>query len=250
MSRLTAFLLAGSLLVGLASDASAQTTHTNDQPQSLPMPHMMDDAFFVHGILNQLEGRFGDTSNFRWSGEAWAGTDENKVWLRTEGRLADGQVDDGIQELFYARSISTYFNALIGARYDLDSLPGRGWGAIGIEGLAPQFFRIGITGYVSGDGHLGAKIEGSYDLLITQRLIVQPQFEMNFYTKDDPARHVGAGLSELDVGLRLRYEITREFAPYIGVTYLGQFGNTATYVSESGGQPNQVRFVAGVRAWF
>ncbi|KAK6023899.1 copper resistance protein B domain protein, partial [Ostertagia ostertagi] len=127
------------------------------------------------------------------------------------------------------------------ARYDLDSQPGRGWGAIGVEGLAPQFFRVGVTGYISGDGHLGAKLEGSYDFLFTQKLILQPQFEMNFYTKDDPMRGVGAGLSELDVGLRLRYEITRQFAPYIGVTYLGKFGNTANYVLQSGGNPNEQR---------
>jgi len=81
---------------------------------------------------------------------------------------------------------------MAGGRYDMDSLPGRGWGALGIEGLAPLFFRVGVTGYVSGDGHFAAKVEGSYDLLITQRLILQPQIEMNVYTKDDPARHIGA----------------------------------------------------------
>jgi len=214
------------------------------------MPRMLDKAIFVHGIFNQLEGRFGDSNSFRWSGEGWVGTDENKVWLRSEGRLSNGTMDDGIQELFYGRAITTYFNALIGGRYDLDSKPGRGWGAIGIEGLAPQFFRVGLTGYVSGDGHFGAKLEGSYDLLITQRLILQPQFEMNFYTKDDPAREVGAGFSELDAGLRLRYEIERKFAPYIGVTYLGRFGRTADMIRDAGGQTNEVRFVTGVRAWF
>ena len=214
------------------------------------MPHMLDDAIFVHGVLNQLEGRFGDPSSFRWSGEGWIGTDENRLLLRSEGRISQGQVDDGIQELLYSRAVSTYFNAQVGARYDLDSLPGRGWGAVGIEGLAPQFFRVAATGYVSGDGHLAAKLEGSVDILITQRLILQPQIELNFYTKDDPARHVGAGLSELDAGLRLRYEISREFAPYVGVTYLGQYGATATYVSEAGGATQQVRFTAGVRLWF
>jgi len=235
-------------MAGLSTAARAQAPVT--QPDEHDKPHMLDQSIYFHGIFNQLEGRFGQTSSFRWSGESWLGTDENKVWLRTEGRVEGGQVDDGIQELFYARSISTYFNALVGARYDLDSQPGRGWGAIGIEGLAPQFFRVGVTGYISGEGHLGAKLEGSYDFLFTQRLILQPQFEMNFYTKDDPMRGVGAGLSELDVGLRLRYEITRQFAPYIGVSYLGKFGNTANYVLESGGNPNEVRFVTGIRTWF
>src|SRR5262249_40730222 len=149
------------------------------------------------------------------------GTDEHRLWLRSEGKLTEGQVEDGQQELSYARPISTYFNALIGGRYHLDSPPRRGWGALRIDGLAPPFFCGAPTGYISGDGHFAAKLEGSYDLLITQRLILQPQIEMNFYTKDDPAREIGSGLAEIDAGLRLRYEITRKLAPYVGVTYNG-----------------------------
>jgi copper resistance protein B len=250
MSGLPGALCAAALLAGLSPVAGAQDLPAGDHDGSHGMPHMLDNAVFAHGIFNQLEGRFGDSNTFRWSGEAWAGTDENRAWLRTEGRLTDGQVEDGIQELLYSRAVTTYFNAQVGGRYDLDSLPGRGWGAIGIEGLAPQFFRVAATGYISGDGHLAAKLEASYDLLLTQRLILQPQVELNFYTKDDPARQVGAGLSELDAGLRLRYEITRKFAPYFGVTYLGQYGATADYVSAAGGQAQQVRFTLGVRAWF
>ena len=135
-------------------------------------------------------------------------------------------------------------------RWDIDSLPTRGWGAIGILGTAPQWFRVSAFGYVSGDGHLAARLAASYDIQITQRLILQPQVELNFYAKDDPARHVGAGLSELDAGLRLRYEITRQFAPYVGITYLGQYGATANYVSEAGGSTQQLRFTMGVRTWF
>jgi len=238
------------MLAALSTVARAQATATDHDAGAHSEPHMLDDAIFIHGLFNQLEGRFGDTNTFRWSGEGWAGTDENRIWLKTEGRLTNGELDDGIQELFYSRAISTFFNAQLGARYDLDSLPGRGWGAVGIEGLAPMFFRVGATGYVSGDGHLAAKLEASYDLPVTQRLILQPQIELNIYTKDDPARLVGAGLSELDAGLRLRYEITRKLAPYFGVTYLGRYGATADYVSAAGGQTQQVRFTLGVRAWF
>jgi copper resistance protein B len=132
----------------------------------------------------------------------------------------------------------------------LDSQPSRGWGAFGIQGLAPQFFKVSAFGYISGGGHLAARLEGSYDLLITNRLILQPQLELNFYTEDDPARLIGAGLSELDAGLRLRYEITRQFAPYIGVTYLGQYGATADFVSAADGPTQQVRFTVGLRTWF
>ncbi len=242
------------LLLSCTGPAFAQMAHpdsTTAPTTAAPFGAPVDDRHvFYHVLLNQLEGRFGDTSSFRWSGEGWLGTDEDKVWLKSEGRLTNGEVDDGQQELLYARSISTYFNALAGARYDLDSLPGRGWGALGIEGLAPLFFRVAATAYVSGDDHFAAKVEGSYDLLLTQRLILQPQIEMNFYTKDDPARQIGSGLSDLDAGLRLRYEITRKLAPYIGVTYDGKFAGTADFARAAGAPTNQVRFTTGLRVWF
>jgi len=232
-------------MVGLANGVAAQT---ND---AAPFgPPVMDDHVFYHLMLNQLEGRFGMTSSFRWSGEAWLGTDEHRLWLRSEGRLADSRVDDGQHELLYARPISPYLNAMVGGRYDGDSAPGRGWGAIGIEGLAPLFFHVAATAYVSGDGHLAAKLEGSYDLLLTQKLVLQPQVEMNFYTKDDPARDVGSGLADIDAGLRLRYEITRKVAPYVGVTYAGKVGGTAGFARASGHATDEVRFTLGLRTWF
>jgi copper resistance protein B len=232
-------------MVGLANGVAAQT---ND---AAPFgPPVMDDHVFYHLMLNQLEGRFGDTSSFRWSGEAWLGTDEHRLWLRSEGRLADGRVGDGQHELLYARPISPYFNAMVGGRYDGDSAPGRGWGAIGIEGLAPLFFRVAATAYVSGDGHLAARLEGSYDLLLTQKLVLQPQVEMNFYSKDDPARDVGSGLADIDAGVRLRYEITRKVAPYVGVTYVGKVGGTAGFARASGHATDEVRFTFGLRTWF
>ena len=253
-AQVLARALACLLVLGGANRAAAQMAHDHDAPAATDAapfgPPVMDQHIFYHLMMNQLEGRFGDTSSFRWSGEAWLGTDENRLWLRSEGTLADGRVDDGQHELLYARPISTFFNAMVGGRYDGDSAPGRGWGAIGIEGLAPLFFRVAATGYVSGDGHLAAKLEGSYDLLLTQKLILQPQIEMNFYTKDDPARDIGSGLADIDAGLRLRYEITRKIAPYVGVTYAGKFGGTADFARASGQATDEVRFTLGLRAWF
>jgi|ThiBiot_300_biof_2_1041535.scaffolds.fasta_scaffold21489_2 copper resistance protein B len=256
MKRLAALLGAAIVLAALPGGADAQQSQpapeVAPQPGPHDRPHMLDQAIFAHLLFDQLEGRFGfaEGNSFRWEAEGWIGTDENRVWLLSEGRVADNQLDDGIQQLFYGRAVTTYFNALIGMRWDIDSLPTRGWGAIGILGTAPQWFRVSAFGYVSGDGHLAARLAASYDIQITQRLILQPQVELNFYAKDDPARHVGAGLSELDAGLRLRYEITRQFAPYVGITYLGQYGATANYVSEAGGSTQQLRFTMGVRTWF
>jgi len=123
-------------------------------------------------------------------------------------------------------------------------------GRFGIQGLAPYFFDLEVTGFTSGQGHLAAKLEASYDLLLTQRLILQPQIEVNIYSKGDPARQVGAGFSEIDTGLRLRYEFSRKFAPYLGVVYEGRFGQTANFARRAGESTGGVRFVAGLRLWF
>ena len=208
-----------------------------------------NEHIFYHALLDEFEGRFGKDSSFRWEGEAWAGTDLSRVYLRTEGEVTNGNVEDGQQELLYARPISTYFNLQGGLRYDLDSRPGRGWAAFGIEGLAPQFFHVSATGYANDEGHLAAKLEGSYDLLLTQTLILQPQAELNFYSKDDPVRRIGSGLSDIDLGLRLRYEISRKFAPYIGLTYENKFGGSADFASAARERPSALRFTAGVRIW-
>jgi len=209
-----------------------------------------DEHVFYHLLFDQLEGRFGRDSSFRWEGEGWAGTDTNRVVLKSEGTVSKGMMEEGDQELLYARPISTYFNLQGGLRYDLDSAPGRGWAAFGIEGLAPLFFHVSATGYVSDRGHLAAKLEGNYDLHLTQTLILQPQLEMKFYSKDDPTRMIGAGLSDLDTGLRLRYEISRKFAPYIGVTYENRFGDTARFARLAGEHASDLRFTTGVRIWF
>ena len=246
---LTALLFAlGSF--GVATPVKAQMT-MGESSAAAPFGAPVDDEHvFYHLLFDQLEGRFGRDSSFRWEGEGWAGTDMNRVVLKTEGTVSKGVMEEGDQELLYARPISTYFNLQGGIRYDLDSAPGRGWAAFGIEGLAPLFFHVSATGYVSDRGHVAAKLEGSYDLLLTQTLILQPQLEMNFYSKDDPSRGIGAGLSDLDTGLRLRYEITRKLAPYIGLTYENKFGDTARFARLMGEPSSDMRFSAGIRIWF
>lgn len=242
--------LAAATLVLLSSAARAQAPvddPNNPAPFGAPIP---DQEFYYHAMLDQLEGRFGVDKSFRWEGEAWAGTDTNRIWLKSEGQTdAKGDVEDGQQELLYDRPIGPYFDLQGGVRLDADSRPGRTWAAVGVEGLAPLFFHVSATGYVSSEGHYAAKLEGDYDLLLTQRLILQPQVELNLYSKDDPRREVGAGLSELDSGLRLRYEFSRKFAPYIGVTYEDGFGDTASYAHASGEHPSALRFAVGLRMW-
>jgi len=237
------------LFAGTASAQAVAAATDNPAPFGSPIGN---EHVWIHGLLDQFEGRFADSgdSSLRWDGEAWAGPDEWRLWLKSEGEVSHGRVSDGQTELYVSKPISTYFDVQAGARYDLDSLPGRGWAALGIEGLAPRFIKVSATAYAADRGRFATKLMASYDQLLTNRLILQPEAEVNLYSKDDPARLVGSGLSDLDAGLRLRYEIVRKFAPYIGFTYEQKFGRTADFARSARENASQVRFTAGVRTWF
>ena len=233
-----AFVVLAALLSppGLARAQSQMSHSVTGSDAAKWEPPVMDNTIVAHALFDQLEWRTnGQQNEFRWEGQGWIGTDMNKFWLKSEGFVQQGKATDGDQEALYDRPIPylRYFDAQAGVRYDLDSNPGRTWGA-GIQGLAPYFFELAPTFYFSDKGRFAGRVEGSYDLLITQRLIVQPQFEINFYRKKDPSRGIGSGLSDLDTGLRIRYEITRKFAPYIGFAYTQEFGETATFTRNEG----------------
>ena len=215
-------------------------------------PPVRDNRIYTHVLFDQLEGRTsGSGSALRWDGEGWIGTDTNRLWLKSEGFLKSGAMSDGDQEALYDRPIPRmrYFDAQVGVREDLDSGPRRTWGAVGIEGLAPHFFEFQPTFYFRDGGNVAGRLEGSYDLQITQRLVVQPQAELNFYSKNDPRRGTGSGLSDLDTGIRVRYEISRKFAPYVGFVYAGKYGDTATYARQAGEAVDGPTFVFGIRVW-
>jgi copper resistance protein B len=248
------FFFAAILVICGTSVVVAQTPSLGAAPYTqYGEPPVMDDTIFYHLLFDQLEGRTnGPDSEFRWDGEGWIGTDMNKLWFKSEGFVEHGRMTDGDQEALYDRPIPLlrYFDLQAGVRYDLDSDPGRTWGAIGIEGLAHYFFEFAPTFYFSDRSRFAGRVEGSYDILITNRLIAQPQFELNFYSKSNRGRGVGSGLSDLDTGLRIRYEISRKFAPYIGFAYTQTFGDTAKFTREDGGIVHDPRFIFGVRVWY
>ncbi len=237
-------------VLALCAAGSAGAQNTGAAPFG---PPVNDQRVYVHGAFDQLEGRLGGggDNSLRWEGEGWIGTDFNRLWIKSEGEVnGAGGVADGQQEIFYDRPVTTYFDLQAGARYDADSDPGRAWAAFGIEGLAPYFIKVSATGYVGDRGRYAAKLMASYDQLITNRLILQLEGEIDLYAKDDPARGIGSGLSDLDAGLRLRYEISRKFAPYLGVTWEQKFATTAILVRTAGEPSSDVRFTAGLRTWF
>ncbi|WP_408872198.1 copper resistance protein B [Gluconobacter roseus] len=254
-------LLALAALSTLALSGTARavqpTYHAADAPEATPVVYIgnimpsMDQGTWLHGIFNELEGRYAPGgTDFRWDGEAWFGGDYNKIWLKSEGTLEKGRLSDGDHELLYTRAISPYWNLQGGVRMDLDDGPTRTWGAFGIEGLALYEFEFEATAYVSDRGRFAARIEGSYDFLLTNRLILQPQAEFNLYTKSDAGRQVGAGLSDVDAGLRLRYELWRKFAPYVAVTYSGYLTQARRIARDQHDDTGSVRFSLGVRSWF
>lgn len=240
---LAAFVIPALAMDGMDMDGAAS--------EAAPFgPPVMDSHVWYHGLLNRFEGRVGTGGAFHWDGEAWAGTDTNRVWFKSEGAVDDqGVAEEGRYELLYSRPITSFFDLQGGIRTDADSHVGRNWLALGVEGLAPLFFHLSATAYMGGDGRFAGRVEGSYDLLLTQRLILAPEMELNFYSKADPARAIGAGLSSVDAGLRLRYEITRKFAPYLGLAYEQATGETAAIVRASGARPASLRFTFGIRAW-
>lgn len=255
--RRVANLAIGAILLFFATALVAQTTPstTPDSPSvALPFgPPVKDNSVLFHIWFDQFEDRTnGPDNSLRWDGEGWIGTDMNKLWIKSEG-FTDGQsVSDGDVEAFYDRPIPhmRYFDGQVGLRQDTDSGPARTWAAVGIEGLAPYYFQFAPTLYVRNGGNVAGRMSGMYDLLITQRLIVQPEAELDFYNNDDRARRIGSGLSELDTGVRLRYEISRKFAPYIGFAFNGKFGNTAVYARQAGEPADQPTFVFGLRVWY
>lgn len=239
-----------SLVAG--SRCFAQTTGPGPDSSAPFGPPIDDQQVYVHALLDQLEDRLGNgRHSLRWEGQGWMGTDSNRLWIKSEGFFAPGgKSEGGVHEALYDRPLSRYFDAQAGLRYDVDSDPSRAWAALGIQGLAPQWFDVETTMYISDGGHFAARIRASYDVLFTQRLILQQEVELNGYSKAEAARGTGAGVSELETGLRLRYELSRKLAPYIGVVYRDVFGATARYAHGRGDDLNALSFVAGIRAWF
>lgn len=215
-------------------------------------------ALHMHGsrpvgmvLLDQLEGFDGqDGDGTAWEGEAWYGTDGDKLWLRSEGERRGGSVEDGDAEAFWNHSVAPFWSTQLGARYDFGEGPDRRWAAFGIQGLAPYWFELEATAYVGANGRTTARLRAEYELLLTQRLILQPEAEVNVYGEDDAARRIGSGVSDVQFGLRLRYEIRRQFAPYVGVSWTRRVGDTADYARQDGEAVSNRQFVAGVRIWF
>ncbi|QIO89205.1 copper resistance protein B [Stenotrophomonas sp.] len=219
-----------------------------------PIDHdAMEHAPEIHSmvLINRLEQWDGKHGNGQaWEASGWIGGNINRLWLRSEGERSDGRTGSSDLELLYGRSVSPWWDVLVGVKQDIRPADSRTWAAIGIQGLAPYKFETSATAYVGEGGQVAATVEVEYELLLTNRLILQPLVEATFSAKDEPEYGTGAGLNKVEAGLRLRYEFSRRFAPYIGISHERLFGDTADYHAAAGEDARDTRWVAGVRVWF
>jgi copper resistance protein B len=225
-----------------------------DRAAAVPPAHdhpVHDNSIRSYVVFDRLEVWNADEgAGMEWEGQSWVGTDLNRLWLRSEGERVDGRTHSADLEVLYGHSLSPWWDVVAGIRHDFKPGASQDFAAIGVMGLAPYKFEVAATAYIGQSGQTSARIEVEYETLLTNRLILQPLVEVNLYGRDDARRGIGSGLSTIEAGLRLRYEFTRQFAPYVGIVHEHAFGATADLLREDGAGTDDTRITAGVRIWF
>ena len=212
---------------------------------------LADRQNFKSLLADRLESvETADNSSATYDLQAWFGRDYDRAVLKAEGDFDEGKLEEAQTELLWGHAVAAYWDTQLGGRYDSGEGPDRAWLAFGIQGLAPYWFEVDATGYVGGGGRFAFNLEAEYELLLTQKLILQPRIEVDWYRQSDVERGIGSGVSEAALGLRLRYEFRRELAPYLGVEWAQRFGETKDLARAAGEDSSQTRLVSGLRFWF
>jgi copper resistance protein B len=208
-----------------------------------------------HGgqVFNMIKGEFDYADDhgglINWDIDGWIGGDRERVWLRSEGEIEDGRTQTAEAQLYYGWNVDMFWDALVGARQDFEP-DSKTYLAASLVGLAPYFFETEASVFLADDGGVSARFKQSFDLLITQQWIVEPHLELNAYAQDVPERGVGAGLSDVELGVQMRYEITRQFAPYVDLVWDRQLGETASIARAAGEDVDNTTLRVGLRVWF
>ncbi len=210
--------------------------------------HMQEDPQVAVLRVDQLEWIQDDTLG--WNLRAGIGRSFDKLWLRSEGEKSQRGDAHGNAELLWSHATGPWWDRVVGVRSDFGDGRSRQWLALGVVGLAPYKFEIEATGYVGASGRLAARVEGEYEILLTNQWILQPKLEANLYSKDDIDNGIGRGLSDAEFGLRLRHEFSPQFAPYVGYAWSRRFGATADLAEAAGEPASDHGWVAGLRFWF
>ncbi len=213
--------------------------------------HGAGTAYYVLGDRLEIQTGEGDPA-LVFEGQAWWGGDRNKLQLKTETEYSfdDDAFEEAELQALWSRAISRYFDFQAGIRQDFSPDPSRSYAVLGVQGLAPYWFEVDAALFVSNKGDVSARLKAEYELMLTQRLVLQPSAEADISFQQVDALETGAGLSAIELGARLRYEIKREFAPYIGVNWSRQTGGTADFTRANGEDPSALSLVGGVRFWF
>ncbi|MCK4864601.1 MAG: copper resistance protein B [Gammaproteobacteria bacterium] len=218
---------------------------------SLYAAGMEDDPLVTKVMIDQLETRIIDGDDpLVLEAQAWIGYDLNKFVIKADVEQVKGVTHELELQALYSRAVDPYWDFQIGIRQDQKPAPNKNWLAIGFQGVAPYWFEIDSTLFIGEKDQMGLRFAAEYEWMITQRWVLSPEIEFNIHSKDDEAVGTGSGLSDSQIGIRLRYEIKREFAPYIGVNWNNKYGNTATFARNEGKEVSSTQIVAGIRAWF
>lgn len=217
---------------------------------------MMDNKTYTFFIADRLEYRsISGADPLIWDVQGWIGKDYHKFWFKTEGEALTAE-KEGEMEFhgLYSRAITSYFDLQAGIRYDVayerSVNRSRGFAIIGLQGLAPYFFEVDASLLISEVGNLSASFEGEYDFPITQRLFGQPRFETRLALQEVEKFGEGAGFNEIELGFRFRYEIRREFAPYLGISWERKLAATADFARLDGEEVSTLSLLGGFRVWF
>ncbi len=223
--------------------------HAMPYDEMAAMMGMDDRARFGKVMLNRFEWMDADESTLAWDAAAWYGGDFHKIWIEAEGERTARHSSTRL-EMLWDRIATRWWSTRLGLRQDSGIGPARSWAAVGVAGTMPGFVELEASAYLGESGRTALRMKADLDLLLTQRLILQPEAELDVYGQGDAERLIGAGLSEFELGLRLRYEIRRELAPYIGLSWRKRFGDSATLARAAGEAADDLVWLAGVRAWF
>lgn len=235
----------------LLASTTAYADNGTGAPAGWPDP-MMGEMAFGSVMVDRLEyGRSEEGETATWDAQGWYGTDKRKLWIKTEGEGPLGDTPESAElQFLYGQMLSPFFDLQLGLRHDLEPATERTFAVLGIQGLAPYWFETDAAIFTSEDGDVSFRAEFEYEWLFTQKLILQSRFEFVLSANEVPEYSTGRGLAETELGLRLRYEFKREFAPYVGMSWAKNYGKTAEFARESGASDSDVSVVAGFRFWF
>jgi copper resistance protein B len=237
-------------------DARTFKTPPNSLPRSKWPSPVADSQIYSYALFDLLEYQRlrGNINAFRWSLLGWRGGDIQRFWFKSEGEQYSSSKVGGEADVqaLYGKAISPYFDLQGGLRYEEhfeEKNVGRVFAVLALQGLAPYRFDLEPELFLSNKGKFSGRVTTSIDLLMTQRLVLQPRVETNFAFQRDTPFGVDPGINDVDTGLRLRYEVRREFAPYVGISFRQGFGATSARTVREGGISNELQFIFGVRAW-